>query len=57
MPAPELKFQGHIADFLVRAHKYGVLYQADISNTEASIAEDHLWSFLVVPQAELLKES
>jgi type I restriction enzyme R subunit len=27
--APELTFQQHIADFLVREHKYGVLERAD----------------------------
>lgn len=32
--APELTFQQHIADFLVREHKYGVLEQADITNIE-----------------------
>ena len=40
--APELKFQKHIADFLVRVHRYGVLAQADITDTEHSIAEDAL---------------
>jgi len=31
---PELAFQEHIATFLVREHKYGVLEQADITDTE-----------------------
>ena len=35
--APELKFQQHIADYLVREHKYGVLKQADITDTEHCI--------------------
>ena len=29
--APELTFQKHIADYLVREHKYGVLEQSDIT--------------------------
>ena len=33
--APELTFQQHIADFLVREHKYGVLEQTDITDTRA----------------------
>jgi len=44
--APELTFQQHIADYLVREHKFGVLEQADITDTEQCIAEDHLWAFL-----------
>ena len=39
---PELSFQQHIADFLVREHKYGVLEQTDITDTEHCIAEDQL---------------
>ena len=30
--APELTFQQHIADFLVREHGYGVHEQADITD-------------------------
>ena len=33
--APELTFQKHIADFLVREHKYGVLEHTDITDTLA----------------------
>ena len=44
--APELTFQHHIPDFLVRVHKYGVLEQTDIAETEHCIAEDQLWAFL-----------
>jgi hypothetical protein len=29
---PELTFQQHIADFLVREHKYGVLEHSDITD-------------------------
>jgi type I restriction enzyme R subunit len=53
---PELTFQQHIADFLVREHGYGVLEQADIMDTEHFIAEDQLWAFLTATQAETLKK-
>ena len=46
---PELTFQKHIADFLVREHKYGVLEQSEITDTEHFIAEDQLWAFLKDP--------
>ena len=54
--APELTFQQHIADFLVREHKYGVLEQSDITDTEHFIAEDQLWAFLNATQADTLKK-
>ncbi len=54
--APELTFQQHIADFLIREHKYGVLAQADITDTDHFIAEDHLWAFLKATQADTLKK-
>ena len=53
---PELTFQQHIADFLVRVHDYGVLEQADITETEHYIAEDQLWAFLNATQADQLKK-
>lgn len=53
---PELTFQQHIADFLVREHKYGVLEQSDITDTEHFIAENLLWAFLNATQAETLKK-
>ncbi len=53
---PELTFQGHVADFLVRVHKYGVLEQTDITDTEHYIAEDQLWAFLKVTQGDTLKK-
>ncbi len=56
MPAPELLFQQHIADFLVGEHKYGVLEQADITDTEHCIAEDQLWAFLKATQGDTLKK-
>ena len=54
--APELTFQQHIADYLVREHKYGVLEQSDITDTEHFIAEDQLWAFLNATQADTLKK-
>jgi len=53
---PELTFQQHIADYLVREHGYGVLEQGDITDTENSIAEDQLWVFLKATQADALKK-
>jgi len=53
---PELTFQQHIADYLVREHKYGVLEQSEIADTEHSIAEDHLWAFLTATQADTLQK-
>jgi type I restriction enzyme R subunit len=52
--APELNFQQHIADFLVRVHGYAVLAQSDISDTEHFIADAQLWAFLNATQAEQL---
>jgi type I restriction enzyme R subunit len=52
---PELVFQKHIADYLVREHKYGVLEQDDITDLEHFIAEDLLWAFLKATQADTLK--
>lgn len=54
--APELTFQEHIADFLVRQHKYGVLEQAVITDAEHCIAEDQLWAFLTATQGEALRK-
>lgn len=55
-PPPELMFQKHIADHLIREHKYGVLEQSDITDTEHFIAEDQLWAFLKTSQGETLKK-
>ncbi len=52
---PELTFQEHIATFLVREHRYGVLEQGDITDTEHFIAEDQLWAFLQDTQPEAIK--
>lgn len=54
--APELTFQQHIADFLVREHKYCILEQTEITDTNHCIAEDHLWTFLNATQADTLKK-
>ena len=53
---PEITFQTHIAEYLVREHKYGVLEQTDITDTEHFIAEDLLWAFLKATQADTLKK-
>ncbi|MEP6636635.1 MAG: type I restriction endonuclease [Acidobacteriota bacterium] len=55
-PAPEIIFQNHIAAFLVREHSYGDLEQADITDTENFIVEDHLWAFLNDTQSEAVKK-
>jgi type I restriction enzyme R subunit len=52
---PEKQFQRHIADFLVREHKYAALTQEEITDTEFYLAEDHLWAFLKATQAETLE--
>ncbi len=54
--ASELTFQQHVADYLVREHKYGVLEQTDITDTEQFIAEDQLWAFLKATQSDTLKK-
>jgi type I restriction enzyme R subunit len=54
--APEITFQEHIANFMVRVHGYGVLEQADITDTEHGIAEDQLWAFLNATQADVLQK-
>ena len=53
---PELTFQQHIADFLIREHGYGVLEQSDITDTNHFIAEDQLWAFLMATQGDMLKK-
>ena len=40
--APELTWQQHIADYLVCEHKYDVLEQTDITDSEHCIVEEHL---------------
>jgi type I restriction enzyme, R subunit len=52
----ELKFQKHIADFLIREHGYGMLEQGEVVGNEHFIAEDHLWVFLKDTQPEMVKK-
>ncbi len=47
---PEIEFQKHIADFLVRENKVPVLEQSEITDLEYCLAEDHLWAFLNATQ-------
>lgn len=54
--APELTFQQHIADYLIREQKYGQLEQSDITDTEHFIAEDLLWAFIKATQSDTLKK-
>jgi len=54
--APELTFQQHIADYLVREHKYGMLEQSDITDTVHCIVEEQLWAYLKATQADTLKK-
>jgi hypothetical protein len=50
---PELTFQQHVADHLVREHGYGVMEQSDITDREHFIAEDHLRAFRQATQADM----
>lgn len=52
-PSPELLFQNHIADFLVREHGYTTLEQDDI-DPDHGWHEDGLWAFLQATQVEAL---
>ena len=49
---PEKKFQRHIFEYLVREHRYGILEQAEITDTEYYFAEDHLIAFIRATQKE-----
>ena len=51
---PQLTFQKHIADFLIREHKHGKLEQADIKDTVQFVAEDLLWAFLKDTQKDMI---
>jgi len=53
---PELTFQRHIADYLIREHKFAMLEQSDITDTEHYIAEDQFMAFLKASQADTLKK-
>jgi type I restriction enzyme, R subunit len=52
---PELEFQDHITGFLAQVHKYPILEQNEITDTENCFAEDHLWAFLNDTQKETIK--
>ena len=52
---PEKKFQRHIADYFIREHKYALLEQDEIIDTEYYFAEDHLIAFLKATQKEAFK--
>jgi type I restriction enzyme R subunit len=43
---PEKKFQRHIAQYLKRVHKYAVLEQPEITDTDYYFAEDYLIAFI-----------
>lgn len=51
--SPELLFQKHIADFLVREHRYTTLEQSDIDGDHGWHV-DGLWSFLQATQTDAL---
>jgi len=52
--ASEITFQKHIADYLHLEHRYIALKQAEITDTEHVIVEDHLWAFLKATQKAAL---
>lgn len=52
---PEKKFQKHVFDYLVREHKYAVLEQSEITDTEYYFAEDHLIAFIKATQKEIFE--
>jgi type I restriction enzyme R subunit len=52
---PEKKFQRHIAEFLLREHRFAVLTQDEITDTDFYFAEDHLYAFLKATQQETLE--
>jgi len=49
---PEKKFQHHIAEYLIREHRYALLEQDEITDTKYYFAEDHLIAFLKATQKE-----
>lgn len=53
---PEIAFQDHIAAFLIREHRYGVLEQDEITDADHVIAEDHLWAFLNDTQPDTVRK-
>lgn len=53
---PEKKFQRHIAEYFVSEHKYILLEQEEITDTEYYIAEDHLLAFIKSTQKETFEK-
>jgi type I restriction enzyme, R subunit len=49
---PEKKFQRHIFEYLVREHRYAVLEQTEITDTDYYFAENHLIAFIKATQKE-----
>jgi len=49
---PEKKFQKHIFEYLIREHKYAVLEQSEITDTDYYFAEDHLIAFIKATQKD-----
>ena len=47
---PGKKFQRHIADYFISAHRYAVLELDEITDTEYYFAEDHLIAFFKATQ-------
>lgn len=52
---PEKKFQKHVYEYLVHEHKYAVLEQSEITDTEYYFAEDHLIAFIKATQKEIFE--
>lgn len=52
-PSPEIRFQNHVADFLVREHGYGLVEHGDI-DPEKGWVEEAFWQFLGATQKEEL---
>ncbi len=52
---PEKKFQRYIAKYFLRKHKYVLLEQGEITDTEYYFAEDHLIAFIKATQNETFK--
>lgn len=55
-PPPELTFQQHVRDYLIREHGYGVLERSEITDTDNFIAEDQFWAFLNATQLDAIKK-
>src|SRR5437667_43524 len=53
---PELTFQSHVAEFLKRVHRYPVMAQESVTDTENFLAEDYLWQFITETQPDSLKK-